>query len=536
LAGDAAKNTRNGERVLTDLLHLAEILQSASATLEGEQSLIRHLAEQIRDSAKGMDPGDRQLRLESDADLVQVVTVHKSKGLEYPLVFLPFAARVRPVSQEDLPLKWHDEDGRLRLDLEGSPEVLARADRERLGEDLRKLYVALTRARFATWLGVGVIKHFEQGALGYLMNGGEPVDSAALEPALKAWVGACPSCLIQPAPTPNEDRFRPAPEASAGSARTSARVLREHWWVASYSALKTVDESIPAAFDSPREDTLQETLTNTAVEPLAGPLPALADASADISTGLLHGFPRGPAAGTFLHDLLEWAAGEGFAGILARPERLRDQIARRCQPRGWQQWIDPLTEWLRRLLTVPLRLPPVNGMAEATLTLGGLTSFLAEMEFWLAIHATDVQILDARVTAATLDGAERPALEPRWLNGMMKGFIDLVIEHDGRYYILDYKSNWLGESDAAYTPEAMRRVILEERYELQYVLYLLALHRQLRARLPDYQYERHVGGAIYLFLRGTEAPGQGLHVERPPAALIESLDALIASSPAGVRQ
>ncbi len=119
---------------------------------------------------------------------------------------------------------------------------------------------------------------------------------------------------------------------------------------------------------------------------------------------------------------------------------------------------------------------------------------------------------------------------------MLKGFIDLVIEHAGRYYVLDYKSNWLGESDAAYTPEAMRRVILEERYELQYVLYLLALHRQLRARLPDYQYEHHVGGAIYLFLRGTEAPGQGLHVERPPAALIESLDALIASSPAGVRQ
>ena len=536
LGGAAANPSRNGERVLTDLLHLAEILQTASATLEGEQALIRHLAEQIRDSANGLDPGERQLRLESDADLVQVVTVHKAKGLEYPLVFLPFAARVRPVSREDLPLKWHDDEGRPRLDLECSPEGLARADRERLGEDLRKLYVALTRARYATWLGVGAIKHFERSALGYLMNGGAPVAAADLDAALKAWVGACPACHILPAPTPNEDRFRPAPEAAAGLARTSARVLREPWWVASYSALKTVDEAVPAAFDSPREDTLQETLTNTVVAPLVGPLPSMADAPAGIATGRLHGFPRGPAAGTFLHELLEWAASEGFAGLLDRPERLRDQIARRCQPRGWEHWIDPLTEWLRRLLAAPLRLPPVNGMAEATLSLGGLSSWLAEMEFWLAIRATAAQTLDARVTAATLDGAERPALAPRWLNGMLKGFIDLVIEHAGRYYVLDYKSNWLGESDAAYTPEAMRRVILEERYELQYVLYLLALHRQLRARLPDYQYERHVGGAIYLFLRGTEAPGQGLHVERPPAALIESLDALIASSPAGVRQ
>ncbi|MFM8443911.1 MAG: exodeoxyribonuclease V subunit beta [Methylococcus sp.] len=530
LGAEAANHPRNGERVLTDLLHLAEILQAASATLDGEQALIRHLAEQIRDSANGMDPGDRQLRLESDADLVQVVTIHKSKGLEYPLVFLPFASWVRPVKPDELPLKWHDDDGRLRVDLEVSPEALARADRERLGEDLRKLYVALTRARHAVWLGVGVIKEFERGALGYLMNGGEPVAASALAPALTAWLDGCPSCHIQPAPVPGEDRVRPGPEAAAGPARASARVLREYWWVASFSALKKVDEAVPPAFDTPHEETFQESLMSSDIDTGAGSVERQTGVPAGISAGRLHGFPRGPSAGTFLHDLLEWAAAQGFAEILARPERLRDQIARRCQPRGWSHWIDPLAEWLGHFLAMPLRLPPMNGMGEATLTLGALSTYLAEMEFWLAIHATDVAVIDARVTAATLDGDARPALEARRLNGLLKGFIDLVIEHDGRYYVLDYKSNWLGESDAAYTPEAMRRVILEERYEVQYVLYLLALHRQLRARLPDYQYDRHVGGAIYIFLRGTEAPGQGLHVERPPAALIEGLDALIASS------
>ncbi len=88
------------------------------------------------------------------------------------------------------------------------------------------------------------------------------------------------------------------------------------------------------------------------------------------------------------------------------------------------------------------------------------------------------------------------------LNGMFKGFIDLTFEHDGRYYVADYKSNWLGVDDAAYTEQAMEQSILDNRYDLQYVLYLLALHRQLKARLADYDYDRHVGGALYLFLRG----------------------------------
>ncbi|KXS53231.1 MAG: exodeoxyribonuclease V beta subunit, partial [Marinobacter sp. T13-3] len=101
-----------------------------------------------------------------------------------------------------------------------------------------------------------------------------------------------------------------------------------------------------------------------------------------------------------------------------------------------------------------------------------------------------------------------------------------VFEHNGQYYVLDYKSNALGESDSAYTDQAMGEAILDKRYDLQYVLYLLALHRLLKARLPDYDYDRHVGGAVYLFLRGIEAPGNGAFVDKPPRTLIEQLDAL----------
>ena len=137
------------------------------------------------------------------------------------------------------------------------------------------------------------------------------------------------------------------------------------------------------------------------------------------------------------------------------------------------------------------------------------------------------------MSQATLDRAPRPPLQPRQLEGLLKGFIDLVFEHKGRFYVVDYKSNWLGPDDNAYTAQAQRAVILQSRYELQYVLYLFALHRLLRSRLPDYDYDRHIGGAVYLFLRGTHAPDQGVHAERPPRELIESLDHLFAGSSAG---
>ena len=115
---------------------------------------------------------------------------------------------------------------------------------------------------------------------------------------------------------------------------------------------------------------------------------------------------------------------------------------------------------------------------------------------------------------------------------MFKGFMDLVVEQDGRYYLVDFKFNWLGPDDAAYSAEAMAREILAHRYELQYVLYLLALHRLLKLRLPDYDYDRHVGGALYLFLRGSHGVTGGVHAERPPRALIEALDHLFARSTA----
>jgi exodeoxyribonuclease V beta subunit len=166
---------------------------------------------------------------------------------------------------------------------------------------------------------------------------------------------------------------------------------------------------------------------------------------------------------------------------------------------------------------------PLPGTAD-TVSLESLKTHRPELEFWFESHQVNTLTMDRVVRAQTLNGAARPQAHEVTFNGMLKGFIDLVFEHQGRYYVLDYKSNALGDDDAAYVPDAMAAKILDARYDLQYVIYLLALHRLLKARLPDYDYDTHIGGAVYLFLRGCDAPGAGAFVERPDKALIESLD------------
>ncbi|CAB3752486.1 exodeoxyribonuclease V subunit beta [Paraburkholderia humisilvae] len=557
LIGRTAGAPVNGERVLTNLLHLAELLQQASAQLDGEHALIRHIDEELADQAGGAGGDARQIRLESDAGLVQVVTIHKSKGLEYPLVFLPFAGNYRPANAKDMPLKWHDDAGQLHVTLDDL-NVLPQVDRERLGEDLRKLYVALTRARYVTWVGIAPIAGIELGALGYLLSGGKAIVPDTLGMLLEQLREGHADISVAEPPPPNSETFvsRDA-RAARGAARTLSRVVREHWWIASYSSLRKVDgviggvsaaESVASplaavgtgepypAPDTRGQDVYQELAdTETPDDSPEAAWPRVqassGDASAHVDQTTLHGLPRGADAGTFIHELMEWAATEGFAEIVRDEKKARDTIARRCSVRGWERWIEPLTAWLLRLLKEPLRMasPSIaGGKPVAPVTLRALTTYVPEMEFWVATHDVDAQALDRVVCEMTLDGAARPALEPAQLNGMLKGFIDLVFEHDGRFYVADYKSNWLGPDNAAYTPSRMRAQILHSRYELQYVLYLFALHRLLKARLPDYDYDRHIGGAVYLFLRGSHAESQGLHIDRPPRALIEQLDTLFA--------
>jgi len=512
----------DGERVLTNLLHLCELLQQAAGELDGEQALVRHLSEHL--TLSGQAGEEQILRLESDEQLVRVVTIHKSKGLEYPLVFLPFLCSSKPVDGKRLPLTYHDDQGFAHVTLSPTPGQIEQADDERLAEDLRLLYVALTRARHACWLGIADLRRgaakesiLHRSALGYLLGGGAALaQSADVQVWLRELQAGCPAIHLAPLPEADAQRFTPIrDQAALLKPRVPKRRAAENWWIASYSALRISDKILAAGDQSPENPQEQKLFDDERVD-----LDTLRQVPA--SGGDLHRFARGPGPGTFLHGLLEWAGREGFASVTAQPHLLADTVARRCNRRGWSGWIDSLSQWLQAMLSTPLRM----GADCSPVVLGGLTHYQIEMEFWFASHQVDVARLDGLVRQYTHGGALRAPAEGILLNGMFKGFIDLSFEHEGRYYVADYKSNWLGSDETAYTAEAMTAAILEHRYDLQYVLYVLALHRQLKARLPGYDYDEHVGGAVFLFLRGVQAASQGVYFVRPERELIEELDAL----------
>lgn len=203
-------------------------------------------------------------------------------------------------------------------------------------------------------------------------------------------------------------------------------------------------------------------------------------------------------------------------------------LSERLQLQGFsEQWAPVLHQWLNDIVQTPLN--------DTGATLAGLLpeSKQAELQFYLPIDSLlRAEVLDRLIKQYDPLSRQCPALDFQQVRGMLKGFIDLVFCWQGRYYLLDYKSNWLGEDSSAYTVEAMTQAMAEHRYDLQYQLYTLALHRYLRHRLADYDYQRHFGGVIYLFLRGVgqQHPGHGIFNCRPEQKLIEEMDHLFSGT------
>jgi exodeoxyribonuclease V beta subunit len=305
----------------------------------------------------------------------------------------------------------------------------------------------------------------------------------------------------------------PAPLQALAAPRTPTAPRAPAWWLSSYSALIRGPKRGGVDVGSAAE--------TVPLEEYAEPR---ADEAGEGEEASMHAFPRGPSYGSFLHYLLEWAALVGFERALTDTERTHAEIARRAETAGLADWTSTLQAWLPEFLASALPLP--DGKA---VSLRDLPQARArpEFAFMLEANAVDLGQLDAVVTEHMLPGVERPRLTQKHLNGMLSGFIDLVFEHEGTWYTLDYKSNHLAENAAGYTEAVMAEEMARHRYDLQAALYLLALHRFLRSRLPDYDPKRHIGGVIYPFLRGV-GQGTGVLIARPDVALLEALDALFA--------
>jgi exodeoxyribonuclease V beta subunit len=518
-----------GERSITNLLHLAELLQRASTQLEGEQALIRHLAEAIE--AGGSQAGDDGIiRLESDANLIKVVTIHKSKGLEYPLVFLPFICSFREVGGRfNTYYRYHDENQDLQIDLHKQERIKAISEEERLQEDLRLLYVAMTRARHACWLGIAPVKsgstkdcQLEKSAVGALLNWQAKMPNSALAEQLRELKGSCAAISILPLPEINDVRYSPAfADESRDEARVPLCKVSSNWWIASYSTLHIADRLTPGEESSqplPEIETAHDDKQNDEAEIVA--------AAVSTPQAGVHALPRGAGPGVLIHDLLEECGQLGFASVSANPALRQELIQKRFATSEWENKHTVIGSALAHWLSMPL----LEG-SDLSLAALGTNAYQAELEFLLGAETVDTQELDRLVSCHTFGGQARPGLLPGQVNGLLKGFIDLVFVHDQQYYVVDYKFNSLGADDAAYTQEALTAAMLAKRYDLQACLYLLALHRLLKVRLgAAYDYETHIGGGLYLFLRGAPGPTAGRVFDKPPRALIERLDALFGAS------
>ncbi len=495
----------SGERRLTDLLHLGELLQEASAQLDSEHALVRWLAQEV--AQPNGQSASQQLRLESDRHLVQIVTIHKSKGLQYPLVWLPFIANFREAGQGI----YHDRKSfQALLDLRDEAESVELAEQERLAEDLRLLYVALTRSIWHCSVGVAPLvkgnrkkegnSDLHHSALGYLLQLGQPADAAGLLEQLQTLQNEAIEVTVataheNPPWQPEQDLFQELNSLQV------TRQLHDEWRVTSYSGLQQHGHS--ATFELlPRLD-----------------VDAAGEAQSQTALQLTpHTFPRGAAPGTFLHGLFEDLDFKQPVDEHVLSEQL---TAQGHDP----AWLPVMKQWLENILHTPLN--------ETGVTLHQLTpeNRQAELQFYLPIERLlRADKLDRLIRHYDPLSQGCPALNFQQVKGMLKGFIDLVFCWQGKYYLLDYKSNWLGESGAHYTPQAMGAAMQMHRYDLQYQLYTLALHRYLRHRLADYDYQQHFGGVIYLFLRGVEgtAGENGIFRTCPQPEFVAAMDALFA--------
>lgn len=522
-AGAASRllKIRGGERILTNYAHLIEILHRAGRTKRQPEGLLAWYAAEMAANPSTSDENGYAVRLESDANLVRIETIHSSKGLQYPVVYIPYGSdtfagkysknavqRLHPSPDEPLEIVLRHLSGNVE-------EAYRNEDRE---EALRLAYVAMTRAakrlvvalpQTATKSGWG--QNTRKNAYFAILTGSLEPSAAEAEEALRH-LSQAGIPVLDMALKAQAHAALPAAGADAAAGLCAAPAVRRRalWRQSSFTAIAAMqeDDAGPQApyFGTPKADAAPR-----------NPQSILA-------------FPAGTRAGTCLHSILENA---DFARMAEDSNAAQDARMALC----------------RRIISKHLSFPDETGLRNASLAASRMLSdvlnaelapgvFLkavppsarmAEMEFLLTLRAG--------VTAQSL-GLFLGALDPKYgfsglknerLTGYLTGFIDLAMYAGGKFWVLDWKSNAISRTDAsAYSAEAMAAEMKRHHYRLQYLLYLVALRRFLMERLGAAFREDMIGGAIYVFLRGVrqDAPGQGVVVDCVHPALIRALDDL----------
>jgi len=508
---------------LTNLVHLSELLQQKEkGGKTGTRSLLQWLARKRNEDRK--DQEEEQLRLESDENLVRVVTMHRSKGLEYPIVFCPFLWHGAEYKDDGHPILYHDpkDNSKVYLDFhgKGDPErniKRFRMAQEELAESVRLAYVAITRAEQRCVISWVQAKKTEYSPLGYLLLGREKsfevleqsistgssyssVNPDTFKTSLKKLISQSTELFsLERTSQPEQERLPLQSQANTGlQPRVFHRgnPLSAGPALSSFSSLianKDVDFEIE--YELYGEESDEEMNRKSGEDKLS-----------------IFNFPKGPNPGTAVHHIFEEID-------FTDPQNLEEIIEEKLERHNIdQRWMPVVSTMVKTTLNKKL-------LAEGReLRLADIDkrSLIPELEFYFTMAEARLKELlkiirpEADIPASVFGYSEE---------GYMKGFIDLTFKYKDQYYILDYKTNHLGDTVSDYNFGHLQDEIKEAMYDLQYHIYVLALHRYLQNVDPKYTYEKNFGGAFYLFLRGLNDDGQeGIYFDLPESSRIEELD------------
>ncbi len=523
----------DGERRLTNVLHCFELIhKTAHEKGLGSDGLLTWFGERVT----SRETGDQyQIRLETDEKMVKIVTVHVSKGLEYPVVFCPF---MWGGLKGNTDVVTFHENFKMVKDY-GSPDIEQHrvlAQKESLAESLRLLYVALTRAKYRCYLiggkvvGRKGVSEPETSSLAYLLHASDAVKSSPdVVTQLAAEVGALSWQEMAKQLTSRAEKqegnisvaemsldsvahcYTPRDNPSQFKNRKFSGTIESDWRVSSFTSFTAHgDRSV----ELPDRD-----------ETAAGSSLSVATTVDERPTGMgIFTFYKGAQPGIFLHSLFEKL---DFTDCSEKT--IRDLVTKGLEKSGYAaQWEPCISAMVTSVVSIPLSSP------EGTFTLAELKwgRWIVEFEFFFPLKFITSRTLKEyfKKWGSLPETAELsqlcPALNFKPVQGMVRGFMDMVFEQGGRYYLVDWKSNHLGHRVDDYNRETLKQEMVRNLYILQYLLYTVALNRYLSLRVTDYDYERHFGGVIYFFLRGVRPErGEecGIFRDLPPVAMINDL-------------
>ncbi len=494
---------QRAERSIVNIQHLLELVQEQEEEeYYGPSRILQWFQQMMADNRRGEHI---ELLLESDEDAVRIVTVHGAKGMEYPVVFCPLLWRYsNRLRGEKHQISCYDNQHQSIIDLgsERFEENRNRALDEAMAEELRLLYVALTRARmrcYIMWADVkahGFSSDSFHSSLGYLLFPHGNVTAEEQYRCLEERAGADGVYFMEislnqypehPVSEKKIELLQPMPE--------SGRSLRTDWQMSSYSAMAALGEyEFEHSFKPGTE----------------GDSPSIPVVD----------LPMGAGFGNVIHDILESLP---FAAI-ARGDDFEELLREKCSHYG----VDAETEQVRRLLKIvvstPLPARESDGGEDSVFTLAAIPEgkCLKEMDFYFHLGRLDTAVINRILRG---EPSVTP-LEQRVMKGYLTGFVDLVCQYGEKYYIIDYKTNYLGDNMVDYGHAALVAAMQSHNYGLQYWIYTLVLHRHLSNLVLDYSYETHFGGVLYLFLRGmsSASPGNGIYAVLPDYTTLSTLD------------